>query len=378
MQDIDRFRSRGCRSRFASLMKKIGQLNIDGSEYNNYIHAVAGILVRKHSMSDRIAVLQTCIDFSMVFDNGGCTASELHRAFNCMVAGWYTEDGDYEEDYFMSKIAQELKLGKMVFVFLDFHNYVPYDDDVITAADKYETHATALLFYPSEPRRYSAYHFNPHGQSGAYINAYTKCTSVRRRHQVVLDTGLDRYVIRALIGSLNKHLRDVGATHSCIAYSRTKAHNYVGPNLQAGDSQGVCYVFPTIFLLEICKNYNTVYTVEYKELDNHTDTYVTVTRSYCTAAQLIKRHKTTHVVWFAVATYLPEAYKCIPPIEEIPGPHTGDAGTTLSEMHHFNLLEEIIEEKGMFFIKGVLGALVLYLTQKPLRDEVQRRVASQH
>ena len=377
MQDIDRFRSRGCRSRVASLMKKINQLNIDGSEYNNYTHAVAGILVRKHNMSDRIAVLQTSIDFSLIFDGPYATVAALYRKFEGMVAGRYTDEGEYEEDYFMNSVAQELERRKMVFVFLDFHNYIPHDDDIITAAEKYETHATGLLLYPVGSQEYLAYHFNPHGQRGAYINAYTKCTSVRRRHDTVLDTGLDRYVIRALIGSLNKHLLVQTSAPAYITYTRTKAYNYVGPNLQAGDQYGVCYVFPTIFLLEICKNYNAVYTVQYKEVDDRTNTFITRTRSYSTAAQLLQWRKATHIVWFAVAAYLPEAHRLIPPLEEIPGPHTGDAGTTLSEMHHFNVLEDIIEEKGTFFIKGIMGALVLYLTQKPLRDEVERRVASQ-
>jgi hypothetical protein len=377
MQDIDRFRSRGARSRVASLMKKISQLNIDGSEYENYTHAVAGILVRRYGMSERIVVLQTSIDFAVVFDRPHPTVAALYQKFDGMTAGWYTDEGGYEEDYFMNKVARELEQGKMVFVFLDLHNYIPHDDDVITAAEKYETHATGLLLYPVGDQEYAAYHFNPHGQRGAYTNAYTKCTSVRRRHDVVLDTGLDRYVVRALIGSLNKHLLAWTSAPAYITYTRAKAHNYVGPNLQAGDQYGVCYVFPTIFLLEICKNYDVTYAIEYKELDERTNNFVTRTQSYATVAQLLRQRKATHIVWFAVATYLPEARQLVPPLEEIPGPHTGDAGTTLSEMHHFAVLEDIIEEKGTFFIKGIMGALVLYLTQKPLREEVERRVTSQ-
>lgn len=373
MQDITHFRNRGVRARVESLIKKVDTLDIDSTDYHNYTHAVAGILVRKHNMSDQIAVIQAGIDFLVLFD-GDTSPDAMYDKFGTGITGWFDDDNTYHEDYFLRKVAEELDQGKIIFVFMDFHNYIPFDEDEISVDNKYETHATALLLYPTRKGHYAAYHFNPHGQAGAYINAYTSCISVRRRRVVPLKTGLDRHVIASLIDAQNRYLVVENATITKIRYNNSKHYNYVGPNLQAGDKYGVCYVFPTILLLEICKNYNNVYTVDYKEFDDRAGALKTQTKTFTTGKGLIKQRKVMHLIWFAVAAYLPEAYKYIPPLEEIPGPISGDAGTTLSEMHHYNALEEIIEEKGSFFIKGVFGAVVLYLTQKPLRTEVGTRL----
>ena len=373
MRDITCFRNRGVRTRVESLIKKVDVLDIDSTDYHNYTHAVAGILVRKHNMSDQIAVIQVGIDFLVLFDGDTCPDA-MYEKFGTAIAGWFDDDNTYHEDYFLRKVAEELEEGKIIFIFMDFHNYIPFDEDEISVDNKYETHATALLLYPTRKGHYAAYHFNPHGQTGAYINAYTSCVSVRRRRVVPLKTGLDRHVIASLIDAQNRYLVVENATITKIRYNNSKHYNYVGPNLQAGDKYGVCYVFPTILLLEICKNYNNVYAIEYKEFDDRASALKTQTKTFITGKELIEQRKVMHLIWFAVAAYLPEAYKYIPPLEEIPGPISGDAGTTLSEMHHYNALEDIIEEKGSFFIKGVFGAVVLYLTQKPLRTEVGTRL----
>ena len=52
-----------------------------------------------------------------------------------------------------------------------------------------------------------------------------------------------------------------------------------------------------------------------------------------------------------------------------------DSNVTMNEMKSYCAIESVIEEKGNIFIKGLLGTLIPFLTQKGIRDRVEKTIS---
>ena len=365
MHDIERFKSKCHKTRMDTLMKKVDKMDMSTSLYDNYCYAATNFIVQHYNMSDRITVLQTSIDFEYLFDKYETSDQNIH-----VETGWYDSNNIFQETKLADKVKQECEAGKIMFVYMDFHKYIPRTEDRITRKELYETHATGMIIYPSGPNysSYSVYHFNPHGQAGAYCHEYNECISFKRRRSTKLDTGLDRYAIRGLVDSINRYFIANNANCPQLTYTTKKSHNYVGPNLQAGDSYGICYVFPTLLFIEICNNFKNQYVIQYCDCNGFT--IENITKAFPSCEELLLTLNTNHIILLLISNYLPEIKQYIPDVGLTEGPRDGDAGTVLEETYLFQKIESVIEEKGTFFIKRLLGTVIEYLTQKSVRDMV--------
>ena len=368
MHGIERFKGRSHKTRMELLIRKIEKMDLSSAAYDNYFHAAIRILIDHFNMGHEVVILETSLDFEYLFEN--------NMSIDCLLetqAGWYDSNYKFHEARLAEKLRKECEAGKIIFVFMDFHNYIPFSEkriSLLSANNKYETHATGMIIYPNGTNRssYSVYHFNPHGQSGAYCNEYVECISLKRRKSKPLDTGLDRYVMRALVESINRYFIADGARCNQLTYTIKKTHNYVGPNLQAGDNYGICYVFPAMFFIEICSNFKTPYLMNYQAYES--DMLITVSRTFPCCSELLLSLNCTHIILLSISNYIPEIKQFIPEVGIIKGPRDGDAGTILEETYQFQKIEQSIEEKGTFFVKRILGTIIEYLTQKSIRDKV--------
>lgn len=350
-----------------SLLGKVDKYDMSSCAFDNYIHTALSCLISMNGMHDHFGLLETYMDFSLIFDPSMPVRWDRQELFEAMISGRYDE-GLLIEAPFFPTLFDMLETRSLVFVLLDFYNYLPNDDEHIAADWLYEHHATGLLFFRNASGNIQLYHFNPHGQAGAYVNMYRRCISMRRRHETALPTGLDRFVMTEFSRALEAYRANVRPQSAPLRYDSTKRCNYLGPNLQAGDNQGVCSMYQALLVHELCQHYETEQRVQYSDIGTNgnltTKTHVIPPRRDC-----VRRGAIFEIIMQSVAGLSPDMHRHMNYDEAMEyGGVVSNTMVTMGELRYYCAMERLIEEKGAFLIKAILGTLVPYLTQKHIRD----------
>ena len=372
MRNLLDFQKGAMRLKMNNILGKIDQYDLSSSNHDNYYHHSLSIILNNLEQSKRIFVTETSIDFKVLFDfwkkNGIDTpADHLYSQMACL---WYTDEGS-ETGYFIPTCIRELIQKKIVYVLLDFHNYIPNRPHLISADALYECHATCLIIYLDNRNSLQMYHFNPHGQAGSYVNNYTFCISLRRRETFPLPTGLDRFVLTHLSETMNRYINQYYTCLSPINYSITKEHNYMGPNLQAGDNTGICYVFQALLFCELIEWFDTKKEVIFFENMSGLQLKKKILEP---CKSLLRNREMFNLVMRSITSIYAPLQKYVDCIE-VGGGCINDSNVTMNEMRSYCSIESVIEEKGNIFIKGLLGTLIPFLTQKGIRDRVEKIVS---
>lgn len=378
MRDLHDFRKTAMRKRMDTLLGKVEKYDMSSCAFDNYIHTALSCLISMNGLDDRVGLLETYMDFSLIFDPSQPVRWDRRELFQSMVCGRY-EDTGLVDGVFFPTLFELLEKKSVVFVMLDFHKYLPNDEECISAEWLYEYHATGLLFFRNTFGNIQLYHFNPHGQAGAYINVYKRCISMKRRQSVDLPTGLDRFVMSELAHALECYRLSPRCTSQLppFDYDRTKRCNYLGPNLQAGDEQGVCCMYQAMLVHEICQHFDTKQKVQYSDVDKK-GYLVVKTREFPPHRASIKEGRVFDIIMRSVASLSPDLHRHMSYDEAMEhGGVVNNARVTMGEFRYYCAMEKLIEEKGAFFIKAVLGTIVPYLTQKSLRDMIDRQTESE-
>ena len=70
---------------------------------------------------------------------------------------------------------------------------------------------------------------------------------------IYFNKPIDQYILEILFINYNKFT--LTSKNKSILYDTTERYNYMGANLQAGDSYGICFILPFILLHNICVNF---------------------------------------------------------------------------------------------------------------------------
>ena len=365
MHQLEHYRRGAMRTKMNTLMNRIDKYDMSSSQFDNYIHRSLSVILNNFDLNHHIHITETSLDFKELFThwkrNGIDAPADSY--FIQAANSWYTETG-IQSGYFIENCLSALMQNKIVYALLDFHNYTPNRPNLITAEFLYECHATSLIMYLDSSHTIQMYHFNPHGQAGAYVNNYQFCTSLRRRVGFPLPTGVDRFVLTHLSESMNRYRLKHHPFLPMIQYSISKQHNYLGPNLQAGDNTGICYVFQALFFCELIEWFDTK-----KEIIVHeSKPYLQLKKQILEPTKTLIRHRQIfEIIMRSIVSLCPALQNHVNMICE-GGGRVNDAEVTMSEMRCYCALESMIEEKGNIFIKGLLGALIPFLTQKGIRE----------
>ncbi len=232
--------------KITDLIKKADETMLSSGCYlENTIFKIA--IKLKKLYNSNIEIIQSELDFNKIFTKNGISddlENIIHktRAIN-----------DCYIDYgLLWLLSNSMKQKKTIFIFIDCINYIleenKNDKDIMT----HTTHATCLMFIPDQySNKYNAYYFNSHGEAVPTDTlVYEKYITRRRNKNVVLGEPLDFYVLKHCFKIMNKY------ENININYDYSIKHNYLGPNLQYGDSYGICYVFPFYILYELITNHN--------------------------------------------------------------------------------------------------------------------------
>tara|TARA_B100001057_G_scaffold427046_1_gene451551 strand:- start:217 stop:1227 length:1011 start_codon:yes stop_codon:yes gene_type:complete len=144
-----------------------------------------------------------------------------------------------QESFLLDCVQAAMTEARPIIIYLDWLAYGV--DSSVPRRQEQQAHASTLVLYPADAGRWGAFHFNPHGDFARRDHIYEQYRTRSRLRPMLLSQPLDAWVISQLVLCLSEQ------TGVAVEYAGNSAHNYMGPNLQAGDTIGLCYVFP--FLL---------------------------------------------------------------------------------------------------------------------------------
>ena len=185
--------------------------------------------------------LQGTLDLEEVFRHycEGRPSEALHVIRSASGAFCSADPLRRREGFLLDCAQAAMRGGRSIIIYIDWLAYGV--DSSVAGRHEQQAHASTLLLYPTAEGAWAAFHFNPHGDFARRDYIYEQYRTRSRLRPVVLSQPLDIWVISQLILCLSEQ------TGVAVEYSGSSVHNYMGPNLQAGDTIGLCYVFP--FLL---------------------------------------------------------------------------------------------------------------------------------
>ena len=360
IQPIEDFKKLPRATKITELLKQIDTRKINTSAFDNQLHLACNVMKRE-SGNTNLEVMQSFINFDTIFKHFG-ENKNTYEPFTQMLCGKYNENYTIEESRFFDTINKYMKQGKTIYIFINFNSYI-IEEDPETELQNSLTHTTGLLLYPSKIGKYSAFHFNPHGQAGIDVKQYELYISRWRKKTISITQSLDIWMITEMINNFNIY-SDTHLEHIPIEYKPTKHYNYVGPCLQAGDKFGVCYVFPFYMFYELCCNMNNITYL-------HDDI---TTRRFPSYSTLIKRGD-VHTCIFIMLSKLFNDVKCLFFDYCFDSAHHNIVHRTkvTESQHAFNTeVEEAIERQGSRYVKIIVSASLDYVTQPAMQKKMVR------
>ena len=153
-------------------------------------------------------------------------------------------------------LSLDLKLAmlqkKTVFVMFVFEDYGFNDED--DDDNVYAAHSACLILTP-EKKAYSAYYINSHGSDMVNTNQFDLIITRKRTQTTQFDKPLDIVFLETYIRFIN-NFKLFGPEDPDITFDNTAKHVYYGADLQGGDYEGVCFVYPMIIWYFFGKYFN--------------------------------------------------------------------------------------------------------------------------
>ena len=345
-------------TKITELLKQIDEQKINSSSFNNPLHLACNIMKRETG-NDDIEVMQSFINFDAVFKYFG-DHKNTYEPFTQMLCGRYNENYKLEENRCFDTMNKYMMLGKTIYIFVNFNSYIIEVDPKTELQDSL-THTTGLLLHPSKSGKYSAFHFNPHGQAGIDVKQYELYVSRWRKKTVSITQSLDIWMITEMINNFNIY-SDTHLEHIPIEYKPTKHYNYVGPSLQSGDKFGVCYVFPFYMFYELCCNMNDITYL-------HDDTS---TRRFPSYSTLVGRGDVHTAIFIMFSKLFKDVRNLFFNYCFESAHHNIVHRTEVTESQNtFNTeVEEAIERQGSRYVKIIVSASLKYITQPAMKRKI--------
>jgi hypothetical protein len=358
IKPIEDFKKLPRATKVTDLLKQIGSRKINSAAFNNQLHLACNIMKRE-SRNDNLEVMQSFIDFDIVFKHFS-EYNDTYEPFTQMLCGKYNENYTIEESRCFDTMNKYMQQGKTIYIFVIFNSYI-IDVDPKTELQDSLTHTTGLLLHPSKSGKYSAFHFNPHGQAGIDVKQYEIYISRWRKKTIGITQSLDIWMITEMINGFNKY-SETHMEHIPIEYKPTKHYNYVGPCLQAGDKFGVCYVFPFYMFYELCCNMNNITYL-------HDDT---ITRRFPSYSTLLERGDTHTAIFIMLSKLFKDVRKLFFNYCFKRARHNIVHSTEVTESQYdLNTeIEEAIEKQGSRYVKIIVSASLKYVTQPALQEKI--------
>ena len=297
--------------------------NISNVDFDNLIHKVC-CHIDSESDNKHIATMQAYIDLDDLFrsyEDSGENYDDFESRSSTLQSSWsgyFDEDKNLCEDWFILSLNRLMKKNKIIFVYLDLHYYFVTKKEQPKYWERGDhesvNHSTAMIFYPdnskgsSEFKNYNLYYFNPHGCGQLNETSYSMYVTKKRKKTIELPMHMDGFIVESFVEMFNSLIDDYDeecGKKNRIHYDISKRHNYYGTNLQGSDDWGVCYLFPFILWYELKTKFTETTWLLQDSLINTRNKSKTI-RRFTSYQTYIRNNNMEHIVFLCLSKYIPE------------------------------------------------------------------------
>ena len=252
-------------------------------------------------------------------------------------------DGErtYIKEYLHLNIKAYVEQRKIIFIMFGFLDYFV---DAFLDGNGHLAHSVCAILIPYKDH-YGCYYINSHGQDMKETLYYDWIISKKRVKRVHYSQPVDILFMKSLVTYWNSHLKD---SFPLIHYDGSSRYTYLGPNLQAGDVHGVCFMFPQIIWYYFGQYYHKLHSFHCEGEDY----------AIPTGKRLIREGNLNLFVIGCFVDFCPQ-YKQL----------VCNQWLLLHSQYKpdFTSLQDVIEKQQTRFIKPILRALVQFSSQGYLR-----------
>jgi hypothetical protein len=238
-----------------NLLKRVTNMELDILQSNNKALRMIQ-LINDTYFTKKMIILECPLNIKQLLPYNNKQPINTERLYNLKCDSFKNTPLNacsYCNELLFVTLRKHMKCKQVIVVMLSMEDYMV--SEIKPGNIDYETHSTCLIFIPDEIRhnKYLAYYINPHGREMKDVTTYTRVLTRSRTSVVKFNEPYEIIIIDQLI----KFLNTVNTIQ--IYWKFNNKHTYYSTNLQSGDSYGICYVYPILFVIYIGFYYNNIY-----------------------------------------------------------------------------------------------------------------------
>ena len=185
-----------------------------------------------------------------------------------------------KDKYFVSPafeyIHYLMRENTIIYLTINLHDYIFCDEE-----NDHTIHSCACILHPETTRRddnikYNMFFINSHGNDTtkfvSVINKTNRKTGPKsnkiKLKNIHISSPIEIYIMRQFKNEFNKYIKEVDLEYEIkpckLNFSGTKKDVYFGANLQIGDIEGLCYVYPQLIYYYFGRYYDTPRRYDYE------------------------------------------------------------------------------------------------------------------
>ena len=330
--------------KMVNILRKMKRTKMDSFDTNTYAHQTC-LEVRNQlftpAMKEKIVLLQACLSLGDILpsvENQEAISDDILADVGCGRYSIENEKRVYNKEYLHLNIKAYQEQRKIIFIMFGFTDYFVYP---FQTGNGHLAHSVCAILVPRK-EHYECYYINSHGQDMMETDFYEWPISRKRVKRVHYTKPVDVIFMENLVRFWNSQSVE---SNNYIHYNDTARYTYLGPNLQAGDNHGVCFMFPQIIWYYIGRYYHKRHYFQYKEKWH----------AIFSGEKLIRNGNLSLFVISCFGDFCPKYEENI-----------GEQWLSIDQkkLINYKSLQDIIETRQTRFIKSILRALVHFVTQR--------------
>ena len=247
------------------------------------------------------------------------------------------EDGSYEhtEETMGSRLVDLMDEEKIIFMNIALENYFVDLDE----KEKYSSHGVCAFLIPYG-EEYKMFYVNSHGNDMLTTESYEIYVTRRRRKMLNFEDPIDIEIMKVFTQWMGEEWERP------IVFKNEDNQVYYGVNLQIGDSDGTCYIFPWIIYYYLGRFYDQKRRVK---VGKKSTTIPAI-------ATLLMKGQLEKAIHYMFMDYCPAFKKML--ITKKP-----KSKSVEDEEQFTYAMEEIIELNGDSFVHALVYTVVMFIEQ---------------
>ena len=343
-QSLEYFIHDDNKGKIANVIAKASRMKMDADQTSTYSHKTC-LEIRDRfftpAMKKNTVLLQSCLYLGNILPRTGKKEYISDDILSTIDCGRYTIENNekiHNEEYLHLNIKAYQQQRKIIFIMFGYMDYFvyPYED-----GHGHVAHSVCAILIPRKDH-YACYYINSHGQDMKKTDFYQWIVSKYRVKRISYTKPVDIVFMENMVRYWNS-LSTESDMH--IRYTGDSEYTYLGPDLQAGDIHGVCFMFPQIIWYYFGRYYHKIHTIQNDSIKYRIPT----------GKKLMKHGNLDLFIISCFADFCPQYEK-----------NMTQQWTHLHRHQYlinYTSLQDMIEKRQTRFLKPILRALTNFIAQ---------------